>query len=520
MYTSQFAHSAAYSFIMTDAQIAEALSLLGLEANDHTHLPSTGTINRAFKQLARMRHPDKNTHSEEARATATAHFQQLSQARDYLLAHDTTAPHARASAGAGCPVCGQSVHPPVGATQLVFRCPLPCGALLRNPHPARPAKARCDHTADTNTNASSSTSSTSAREASPKEGTWDAGGEADEAGSNTAPTQETAPRWFGEQLDLGSAGAVGNQCQPQGNQGRGCPFVGGLEVETLQALGLTREDVVVVWRCRECKPTDASVCCRVSPKLRCVCGHTLRQHNHRPGPALERSTTRSTMTGSLAQKKHTGNRNDNGKGKGNGNGKGKGNGNVAATSHTARHTNRRLTAPATATAEGFGCSERCRCLRFEFLVANNGWQAKCRCKHTALEHSPATSACEKDGCPCAKFGASWICNCGHGCESHHTAFTRSRGGLDRLKFAREWVTAGVRPELAAIADKRRKKWARRGVAPHGASNAAHATANAAIPLGTRPCATSIVPACTNSGVGADGGGGRGLALAVECNNKM
>ena len=137
--------------------------------------------------------------------------------------------------------------------------------------------------------------------------------------------------------------------------------------------------------------------------------------------------------------------------------------------------------------DGYSCSGAkgtCPCSKFSFHVAINGWSVRCRCKHTHRDHSAESPrSCEKGNCVCKAFESTWICTCGCPWTKHETAFHISRGRRDRLQFAREWVCAGVRPELTAEALHKRKQWVLQGHAPPNASAAAHAAVRRAIPKG-------------------------------------
>ena len=166
---------------------------------------------------------------------------------------------------------------------------------------------------------------------------------------------------------------------------------------------------------------DSSVCARVALKSRCICGHKLKEHH---------------------------------------------------------------------AIDGFSCSGNrghCKCKRFKYHVSMNGWSCRCRCKHKHTDHDPRSSKfpCLREGCKCSAFLSSWICNCGHPWSEHETAFHVSRGRRDRLKFGREWVCPGVRPELTKEAEMRRRRWILRGAAPPTASSAAHLAVHASIPVGNK-----------------------------------
>jgi len=157
-----------------------------------------------------------------------------------------------------------------------------------------------------------------------------------------------------------------------------------LKVATLWA---TRR-LQCVWRCDDC---DA-VCCRVRREMfRCVCGHALKHHDPK----------RSFACGCQAKK----------------------------------------TASPSAVHKG-----DCGCPGFNFLVSHGAWTVKCRCKHDAASHDPATLRCRRcdvggrgttdAGCaPCEAWQPAFQCHCGHSCGRHRTCFVRGYLGSGH----RDWV---------------------------------------------------------------------------------
>ena len=207
-------------------------------------------------------------------------------------------------------------------------------------------------------------------------------------------------------------------------------FTGAID---LRRTALDAAHITAVWRCSECAAQDGSarggdhtgtqcVCCRVKERRgMCMCGHKLADHRNRSG-----------------------------------------------------------------SRPMFACSHKtCGCRRFKYHVRIGGWCVRCSCKHKHTDHDPATGVCSKlipgrKPCPCRAFEAAWVCNCGHQWNRHETAFVELPGGADgdaaaRKDFmSREWVAGGVRPEIMKEAAAKRAKWAARGHAPRGASDAARA----------------------------------------------
>ena len=366
--------------------VNDALRILGMDTHDTSH-SFEARVKFRFKSLALKLHPDRNPHHD-----TTKQFQSLSAARDLLLAADTVAWEESSSSAAGkaatadtsvaraCPRCHQSVQPPMPATRPLFRCPT-CDAILRNPYydPQAAAAAPPDN-------------------------------------NNRFPVLSPhKPEAFLREWSPDQQVLLRRQRRAAGDGKRGEAKVVAVRQDGEE---VTLDNVVVVWRCRDCPP-EQSVCARIAAKSRCVCDHKLCEH---------------------------------------------------------------------LSADGFACSGArgtCLCTRFMFHVAMNGWSCRCRCKHTHREHSPRTLSrpCTKPGCGCAGFHSSWVCNCGHPWSSHETVFHVSRGRRDALRFQREWVCSGVRPELTAEAQAKRKRWVRRGVAPAMASATAHAAVRKAIPKG-------------------------------------
>ena len=63
-----------------------------------------------------------------------------------------------------------------------------------------------------------------------------------------------------------------------------------------------------------------------------------------------------------------------------------------------------------------------------------GWRAKCRCKHTHVQHNPASKRCKVAGCSCFRFESNFLCAaCDRHLEEHETFFedakTRQEIGL-------------------------------------------------------------------------------------------
>lgn len=221
----------------------------------------------------------------------------------------------------------------------------------------------------------------------------------------------------------------------------------------LRRTTLEEKNIAVVWRCLSCPRSDQSVCCRVKERRgECLhCGHKLADHRAKAG-----------------------------------------------SSSAGRGGGRRK----------FSCTKpKCPCRTFAYHVRQGGWQLRCSCKHKHTDHDPGTGVCTKmipgrKPCPCRAFDAAWVCNCGHQWNCHETAFVELPGGVDgdaakRSDFmSREWVAGGVRPEIREEAATKRAKWAARGHAPSGASDAARAMVQRAVPMG--------VPA---GGSSNSGGGG-------------
>jgi hypothetical protein len=208
-------------------------------------------------------------------------------------------------------------------------------------------------------------------------------------------------------------------------------FTGAID---LRRTALDAAHITAVWRCIECAEEGGGgrsggdhagsqcVCCRVKERRGvCMCGHKLAEHRNRSG------------SGPI-----------------------------------------------------FGCAhKKCGCRRFTYHVRIGGWCVKCSCKHKHTDHDPVSGVCSKmipgrKPCPCRAFDAAWVCNCGHQWRRHETAFVELPGGADgddaaRKDFmSREWVAGGVRPEIREEAAAKRAKWAARGHAPRGASDAARA----------------------------------------------
>jgi hypothetical protein len=120
---------------------------------------------------------------------------------------------------------------------------------------------------------------------------------------------------------------------------------------------------------------------------------------------------------------------------------------------------------------GFRCASGCGCKQFSFQVQFDHEPVKCRCKHPAKDHAPAAPwPCKRGDCACDGFDATWICNCGHGCSAHRTAFVRKR----YAERAREWVAGGLRGECVALAKKFRARSAAERAAFVARANAAKA----------------------------------------------
>ena len=145
-----------------------------------------------------------------------------------------------------------------------------------------------------------------------------------------------------------------------------------------------------VWHCTSC---DA-ICCRIRKnKYLCMCGHRLREHRAANGFRCE---------------------------------------------------------------AGPGGQASCGCTQYTFQVQFDQEPVKCRCKHAAKEHDSrgAPWACTRAGCTgCEGFDPTWICNCGHPCSEHRTAFVRKK----YAERGREWVAGGLRGECVALANKFRAR---------------------------------------------------------------
>lgn len=64
----------------------------------------------------------------------------------------------------------------------------------------------------------------------------------------------------------------------------------------------------------------------------------------------------------------------------------------------------------------------------------SAWRAKCRCKHTHVQHNPASKRCKITGCSCFRFESNFLCAaCDRHLEEHETFFedtkTRQEFGL-------------------------------------------------------------------------------------------
>lgn len=57
-------------------------------------------------------------------------------------------------------------------------------------------------------------------------------------------------------------------------------------------------------------------------------------------------------------------------------------------------------------------SAKCKCRRFNYIVAEGAWMLRCRCKHKAVEHDCTSPTYKCSKCTCLKFDSPWVCNCG------------------------------------------------------------------------------------------------------------
>ena len=209
--------------------------------------------------------------------------------------------------------------------------------------------------------------------------------------------QPSAPRhcWAGAKYDVPSTQSPLSPLRQMGK-----PIdMGTVSVDDIVRLWRHRQ-IQCVWRCEEC---DA-VCCRVRrEKFRCVCGHTLREHDPAKGFACRCQAKKVAHSSAV----HKGD---------------------------------------------------CRCKAFHFLVSHGAWTVKCRCKHDHWAHDPKTLECRRCGVDAVGgcddgWNPSFQCHCGHTCGSHRTAFVHGHLGEGH----RDWVVSGVRLECARQAEKFRAR---------------------------------------------------------------
>ena len=80
------------------------------------------------------------------------------------------------------------------------------------------------------------------------------------------------------------------------------------------------------------------------------------------------------------------------------------------------------------------------------------WRAKCRCKHTHVEHNPETKKCRARGCGCFRFESNFLCAaCDRHLEDHSTFFenadTRKKKGLP---YGQDYLPFNELPDLRNI----------------------------------------------------------------------
>ena len=80
------------------------------------------------------------------------------------------------------------------------------------------------------------------------------------------------------------------------------------------------------------------------------------------------------------------------------------------------------------------------------------WRAKCRCKHTHIQHNPASKRCKIAGCSCFRFESNFLCAaCDWHLENHETFFedTKTRQEIG-LPCGQHYLPFNELPDLRKI----------------------------------------------------------------------
>ena len=80
------------------------------------------------------------------------------------------------------------------------------------------------------------------------------------------------------------------------------------------------------------------------------------------------------------------------------------------------------------------------------------WRAKCRCKHTHVQHNPVSRKCMSRGCRCFIFESNFLCAaCDKHWEEHETSFDDTKSRIQKgLPHGEDYIPFHELPELESM----------------------------------------------------------------------